>query len=79
MNKKISDFFGWYGMIAILVAYALISFSILESNNIWYQVLNVTGGLGLALISFRQKAYQPGILNITWAIVGLIAIINILI
>jgi len=38
------EILGWYGVIAVLGAYALISFS-LSANSLWYQGLNITGGL----------------------------------
>jgi hypothetical protein len=72
------EIFGWYGTVAIISAYALISFSILQSTDIIYQILNGTGALGIVLVSFYRKAYQPGILNIIWAIIAIIAIANIL-
>jgi len=80
MNKKIIDeVIGWYGTIAILLAYALLSFGIFTADNIYYQLLNGTGALGIVLISFKKKTYQPGVLNIIWAFIAFIAIINILI
>ncbi len=77
MNKFI-ELFGWYGTIAIVGAYALVSFSVLEPTNIWYQVLNGTGALGIVAISFYKKTYQPGVLNIIWAIIAFVAIIGII-
>jgi len=80
MNKKIIDeIIGWYGTVAILLAYALLSFGIFTADNIYYQLLNGTGALGIVLISFKKKTYQPGVLNIIWAFIAFIAIINILI
>ncbi|MFA6105456.1 MAG: hypothetical protein WC725_02535 [Patescibacteria group bacterium] len=79
MTKNISEIIGWYGTAAILLAYALLSFGVLSSNNIFYQLLNITGALGLVIISFRKKTYQPGILNIIWSIIAAIAIIKMFI
>jgi len=75
---EIFGWFGWYGTIAIVVAYALVSFSVLSVDSIWYQLLNATGALGIVVVSFYKKAYQPGILNIIWTVIALLAIINIL-
>lgn len=69
---------GWYGAIALLGAYALVSFSVLESSDFIYQTLNVTGAIGIVVVSLYKRAYQPVALNIIWALVGLIAIIQIL-
>jgi hypothetical protein len=76
--KKIVEIFGWYGMIAILGAYFLISFEILESTSLIFQFLNITGAIGIVAVSLYKKAYQPGVLNIIWAIIALLAILRIL-
>jgi len=79
-NKHLIDeAFGWYGMVAIVSAYALNSFALIASSDLIYQILNTTGALGIVYISFKKKAYQPGVLNIIWAIIAIIAIIKIFI
>lgn len=78
MKKIIIEILGWYGMVAIVLAYIFVSFSFLSSNSIWYQILNGTGAVGIVTVSFYKKAYQPGILNIIWSIIAVIAIINII-
>ncbi len=77
-TKKIIELFGWYGTIAIILAYILVSFSIISVTNIWYQLLNGTGALGIIFDAFYKKDYQPGVLNIVWASVAVIAILRIL-
>jgi hypothetical protein len=74
----IAEIFGWYGTFAIILAYALVSLGTLPSQSFVYQLLNFTGALGLVYISFKKKAYQPGVLNIIWAIIALIAILRLL-
>ena len=69
---------GWYGTIAIITAYFLNSFSLMATSGFWYSFLNLTGSIGIALVSYRKKAYQPMTLNIVWAGIGLIAIARIL-
>ncbi|MFH1181559.1 MAG: hypothetical protein V1702_01240 [Candidatus Woesearchaeota archaeon] len=77
-QKIIDETIGWYGASAILLAYALVSFNFLSPSTFLYQILNVTGALGIVYISFKKKAYPPGVLNIVWAIIALIAIIKLL-
>lgn len=79
MKQSFVEAFGWYGTCAILLAYALVSFSILSPTNIWYQVLNGTGVVGIIIVSFTKKAYQPGVLNTIWALIALAAILQIFI
>ncbi|MFZ1019789.1 MAG: hypothetical protein WAN61_02270, partial [Minisyncoccia bacterium] len=64
--------------VAIVLAYVLVSFSFLSANSIWYQLLNGTGAVGIVVVSLYKKAYQPGILNIVWTLIAVLAIFNIL-
>lgn len=79
MKQKLLQLFGWYGTIAIVAAYFLVSFGILTADSFWFQFLNVTGALGIVVVSLMRKAYQPAVLNIVWTVIGIIAIIRILI
>ena len=78
-TKLYEEIIGWYGTVAIILAYALVSFNVFTGENIYYQLLNGTGGLGIVYISFKKKAYQPGVLNIIWSVIAAITIIRILI
>ena len=74
VKKAIEETIGWYGTVAIVLAYALVSFGFVPATSIGYQVLNGTGALGIVYISFKKKAYQPGVLNVIWAVIAAIAI-----
>lgn len=69
---------GWYGVVATLLAYALISASVVDAHNLWYQGLNFTGALGVTVQTYYRRDYQPFWLNLIWAGIALIAIISIL-
>ncbi len=75
--KKLIEAFGWYGTVAIVVAYALVSFSYLQPSDLSFQLLNATGALGIVAVSFYKKAYQPGVLNVIWTVIALVAIAGI--
>lgn len=77
-SKLIDEIIGWYGAGAIVLAYALVSFGALSASALSYQILNGTGALGIIYISLKKKAYQPGVLNIIWAIIAFIAIMRLL-
>lgn len=79
MPKSFFEILGWYGAFAIVLAYGLVSFSVIKSTDFFYQLLNLTGALGIVVISLYKKAYQPGVLNIVWSLIALLAIIRILI
>ena len=71
------EIFGWYGTVAILLAYALVSLHIVDSFNLWYQILNLTGALGIVFESLHKKDYQPGVLNLIWSVIAIIALVQI--
>lgn len=86
MKNKGGSFFygidtlvGWYGMAAILLAYTLVSFGTLRSDSLTYQLLNLSGALGILVISLLKKAFQPAALNIAWAVVAIVAILGMLV
>jgi hypothetical protein len=74
--KKLVDIYGWYGMAAIIVAYALASFSVIDATGMAFQIMNGTGALGIVFVSFRNKAYPPGVLNILWTLVAVAALVR---
>ena len=78
MGKLSAELIGWCGALAILMAYAMVSFGKLSPTALPYQFLNASGALGIVYISFKKKAYQPGVLNIVWAIIAVIAIIKVI-
>ena len=85
MQKRISDkqlfaeIAGWYGAIAILAAYALVSFDLISGDGLFFQLLNLTGALGVIAIALYKKVRQSVVLNIFWGLVAVIAIIKIFI
>ncbi len=79
MKAKAISFIGWYGVIAILAAYALLSFNIIVAKSYAYQLLNLTGAIGIMIEAASKKDKQPVALNIVWAAVALAAIVQLLI
>jgi hypothetical protein len=76
--KKLIELFGWYGTVAIIGAYALLSFSVISSNSLLYQILNLTGAVGIVVVSLTKKAYQPAALNIVWTLIAAVAIFKMI-
>jgi len=85
MKKKIStkqllaETAGWYGTVAILSAYILVSFNVISGNSVPFQLLNLTGALGIIAIASYKKVTQSIVLNIFWGIVAVVAIVKILV
>jgi len=79
IGHVIDEIIGWYGAIAIISAFAMVSFELTTPTSLLYQILNGTGALGIIYISFKKKAYQPGVLNVLWAIIAGAAVIRLLV
>ncbi len=77
MKLKLIDWIGWYGVIATVLAYIFVSFSILPATSYAYQILNLTGAIGVTIETFYKKDYQPFWLNLIWALIAAVAIVNL--
>jgi len=71
---KLAEICGWYGMTALIVAYFLVSFGIIDGQSLIFQLINLTGGIGLVIVAASRGVTQLVILNFFWAAIGLIAI-----
>lgn len=78
MRAKSISLLGWYGVLVILLGYCLISFGFVTSGSVLYQVLNLTGALGIITETLAKKDYQPTALNIVWAAIAIVALARIL-
>lgn len=70
---------GWYGTVAIVLAYVLVSFNAVPAGGAVYQLLNLTGAAGIIVIAAVKKVRQPLILNLFWAVIAIVALIRIFI
>jgi len=61
---KLHEMLGWYGMIALIGAYFLVSFELIPAAGLVFQVLNLTGGVALVFFAISKKATQLAILNV---------------
>lgn len=71
------EWLGWYGVAATIAAYVLVSFAVLLPSSLIYQGLNFTGAAGITIETWYRKDYQPFWLNLVWAVIALLAIVNI--
>ena len=76
--KYFSQIVGWYGTCAIVLAYFLLSFGILQAHTFWYQSLNLTGAIGIVISAFSKKDYPAGVLNLVWSVIAVVSLIGIL-
>ena len=77
LKRKMAELAGWYGTTAIIAAYALISFGIISADEWLFQVLNLTGAIGIIIISSIKKVRQSVVLNGFWAVIAIVALVRL--
>jgi hypothetical protein len=77
LGRKLAEAVGWYGTVAIVGAYALVSFKVVAADGLIYQLLNLTGALGIIVISAIKGVKQSVTLNVFWALIALVALVSL--
>ena len=75
-QKSYEQLTGLYGVITILIAYALVSFSIFLPAHPLIVFLNISGALGLILENLRQKDWPVVTLNTIWMLIAVITLVR---
>ncbi len=68
--------FSWYGVLAILGAYAVTTLGIYPPSSYLVIFLNISGALAMLFDAWKDKNWQPVFLNIIWIALGLVAAIQ---
>ncbi len=74
-GSALMQFMGWFGVVAILVAYMGATFGFFDASNVWYFILNLLGAFGIIVETRSRGDAQPMVLNIVWALVAMYGII----
>ncbi|MBP9750303.1 MAG: hypothetical protein KBC95_00475 [Candidatus Peribacteraceae bacterium] len=74
---KLSQLAGWYGVLALLGAYGLVSFGVIPADSLAYQLINISGALGIVAVAASKGDLQPAVLNLAWAGIGVVAILRL--
>ena len=75
MNNHVwFDTIGWAGAVALLIAYALISFKRLEGDSTTFQFLNIGGSILLAANTIFYGSYPSTFVNLIWAGIAVFSI-----
>lgn len=80
-EKKVSkslEIIGWFGPLAFILGFIMVSFGMINARSYVFQLLNLTGAISIALISFARKAYQPAVLNVILAIIAVFIIVSLM-
>jgi len=78
LMKNIVQILGWYGVVAILSAYALNVFSLTNSSGALFLWLNLTGSAGIVVVSWHKRDFQPLVLNGIWLLIAGLGLIQLL-
>jgi hypothetical protein len=73
MTQGIADLTGWIGAIALLVAYAAVSFKKLRPDSRVYQCLNAVGSLLLICNTVYYRAYPSAFVNLVWIAIAVVS------
>ena len=66
MLQLIVEVIGWAGMLLYVVAYALISSGRTSGTSRKYQLMNLTGAVGVATNAVYYGAYPSAVVNVIW-------------
>lgn len=61
-------------MIMIIGAYFLNSFGFVLATNVWYQLMNLTGGLAFIYYTLAKQAWASLVVNSVWAVIAAVSL-----
>ena len=74
--STVIDILGWIGAALLLLAYALVSNRKLTGDSMRFQLLNLSGGLMLAINSGYHGALPSVAVNAVWIVIGLATLLR---
>jgi len=77
-RKVLIEALGWFGLIAVLAAYALISAGAFTAADPAYHLVNLAGAGALAVTVWRKRTWPLVVLNLVWAAVSIASLAGIL-
>jgi hypothetical protein len=76
-GKLLIDVAGWTGVVALLVAYGLVSTKRMDGESFAYQALNIAGAGLLIVNSLYYGAYPSVVINVIWIGIGFFALFRV--
>ena len=74
--QALIDVAGWVGVVALLVAYGLVSTRRIEGDSVTYQLLNWAGAALLIVNSFYSGAFPSVGINLVWIGIAIYALVR---
>ncbi|WKZ23982.1 MAG: hypothetical protein QY312_04470 [Candidatus Dojkabacteria bacterium] len=68
--------FGWYGVVAIVSAYTLVSFELYKPFEILPVFLNISGSAGILLDAWKDRNWQPVAINTIWIAIAVLTFLG---
>lgn len=68
------DILGWAGAIAVLAGYFLVSNNKVKGDSLFYQMLNLAGGVFLLIHTFYEGAFASAFVNVVWIVIAVVAL-----
>ena len=67
---------GWVSVFLILLGYALLTFEVVRSSDVLYNLINLFGAVGLAWRVYQDRNWSNFALEVAFIIIALIALIK---
>lgn len=77
-TRIVTELLGWYGAAAILIAYTLASFNLIDVHETFYLILNFTGAIGILTVATAKHVRQSMLINAFWALMAMMALVRII-
>lgn len=75
--QLLPDALGWVGAVALLLAYALLSFRKLSGQGKIYQALNIFGSFLLVINTAYHRAYPSTAVNVIWIAIAVLSLLGV--
>jgi hypothetical protein len=73
----VAEVAGWYGAAAIITAYGLATFGYINAESYAYQLLNLSGAMGIMTLAVFKHVRQSVVVNIFWMTIAIIGIFRL--
>ena len=65
---------GWLGVVLCTLGYLLLSMKVIDADSIWFQLLNIFGGLFLVATAVETSDLPNAAANLLWMFIGIYAL-----
>ena len=77
-RNNAAEIFGWIASVVTLTGYGLLSLGIIDGDSAWYHGMFLIGSSGLAVVTYRHRAFQSFTVNIFFGLLAFVALVRTL-